>query len=197
MTEILDVGDGPESSAAWGKGIMTIDMCIEYCDRQIKHQETVVQAQLRSAETRFEQMLQQSTSSVRKEMATREERLMRRMDTERKEQQTNLFELRRDLVVQQTSDLAAHEDRLTRRLDGERREQKATLVELRRDLSVHQEQRVQIANLRRDLGTTQAALSKLAQSRLPSDSMGGNVGQILQQQQPKLQSLTCDVTLPA
>lgn len=124
-----------------------------------------IAAQILSLEATFDNMLQQASTGLRKDLAAREERLVHRMDTERRDHTTSLFELRRDLTMQQTTDLAAHEDRFSRRSDGERRETKAALTELRRDVGTQQEHKVQIANLRRDLGTTQSALSKLATSR--------------------------------
>jgi len=95
-------------------------------------------SQIRNLEATVDQQLSQATASLRKDMASREDRLTRRMDSDRKEQASTLFKLKRDLTVQQTSDLAAQEDRITRRLDSERREQKEALTELRRELNSQQ-----------------------------------------------------------
>jgi hypothetical protein len=113
-------------------------------------------------EATMEHMLQQMASSLRKDMDSREERLVQRIETERKEQQTALFEVQRSLTTQQANDMAAHEDRFTRRVDSERRETKAMFTDLR-----HEEQRAQIANLREDLNILQTQLTKFT-ARSPS-----------------------------
>lgn len=136
--------------------------------------ESAIAAQILNLEATFDHMLQQANQSMRKDMASREERLVQRIESERKEHQAALFELRRDLSSQQTNEFAAHEDRLARRLDSERREPMAALVDLRRDVDDQQDLRVQVANLRRDLGTTQAALSKLAASWPGGGGEGGD-----------------------
>lgn len=134
--------------------------------REVRNIEAVVVAQIRNLEATVDQLLQQATGSMRKDIANREERLTRRMDGDRKEQQGSLQELRREVFSQQSSDLGALEDRLMRRLDTEKREQKATVAELRRDIGIQQEHRAQIANLRRDVAATQDHLAVLAQSRV-------------------------------
>eukprot|EP00928_Gymnodinium_smaydae_P034787 TRINITY_DN24582_c0_g1_i1.p1 TRINITY_DN24582_c0_g1~~TRINITY_DN24582_c0_g1_i1.p1 ORF type:complete len:878 (-),score=213.64 TRINITY_DN24582_c0_g1_i1:161-2740(-) len=137
-----------------------------------------VHRMLQRIEATMESMCQTRLSEVsnvlRKDIASREERIMQRVEQEHQERQNQVFELRRDLAMQQSTDLATQEDRLVRRLDGERREQKATIAELRRDVGAQQELRVQVANLRRDLSTTQAALSKLASRPSVGSVFGGD-----------------------
>lgn len=154
-----------EDSPLHYSGLYNTTMDAEQLNRKLKNYESITSSQMRNLEAKVEQMLHQATGSIHKDIAAREERLVRRIDAERSEQQTALLELRRDVTAQQTRDrnFTTCEERLSKRLDTERQHQKAAMLELRQEVGVQQEQ--QLASLRRDLGTTQAALSKLAQAR--------------------------------
>eukprot|EP00930_Biecheleria_cincta_P022288 TRINITY_DN16289_c0_g1_i1.p1 TRINITY_DN16289_c0_g1~~TRINITY_DN16289_c0_g1_i1.p1 ORF type:complete len:1133 (-),score=255.16 TRINITY_DN16289_c0_g1_i1:123-3521(-) len=122
-------------------------------------------SQIRTLESNFEQLLAQTSSSLRKDMASREDRLTRRMDSDRKEQASTIYKLKRDVSVQQNADLSAQEDRLTRRLDAERREQREALSEVRRELSQLQ---AAIARLDKERGTGPVTSNGSPESSLPA-----------------------------
>lgn len=98
-------------------------------------------------------------------MASREDRLTRRMDSDRKEQASTIYKLKRDVSVQQNADLSAQEDRLTRRLDAERREQREALSEVRRELSQLQ---AAIARLDKERGTGSVNSNASLETPLPA-----------------------------
>lgn len=146
-------------------------LVLEDLQLHFKSQDANISSQMRGLESRLEQTLQQVTDTIVKDIAERDERV-----------KTALAELRRDMTVQHSGDLSTQEERLSQRIEAGRREQKAALSELRAELGDHREHHTQLASLRRDLGTTQAALSRLAQSRgcasvdLPSSPSDGHAG---------------------
>lgn len=94
-----------------------------------------LQVKLRGLENTVEDLVQQASSNLRKELRSVEERLKRQIESSQKDQAAETFNVKRGLSEQFTGEVRAAEDRLTRRMDSERRDHKEAVAELRREVT--------------------------------------------------------------
>eukprot|EP00913_Durusdinium_trenchii_P026051 g24439.t2 len=102
-----------------------------------------LQVKLRGLENTVEDLVQQASSNLRKELRSVEERLKRQIESSQKDQDgsggsadaAETFNVKRGLSEQFTGEVRAAEDRLTRRMDSERRDHKEAVAELRREVT--------------------------------------------------------------